>query len=385
MSTTSSVAATIFCFIMNLATHSVNADYFDLPQYDCSNAGSNYEFGYCIGEKTQNQIQTRWNEWTMVRDLYEWIQRNQTGKQIYDMFLQNNQNKFASFIEEGHGMADGASFDFDKIFIMTCADELSYFAPSNARYPPTQACSDYMMQQFGSNGLIRSFIAHNEDNRSPNRNNTFLVKANITEEIPFYSYGYAGEILTQSAGWNEFIIFTSNFVHPLNPVPGGLCRNFIARSIMTQTSLQDALKVSAMDGQCAGHNYQIGEWSTGNVSGSEVAYHALHQFTVITSELQWLFHANMYVHLNISQVSSTSSVARENTAHALGKPASLDDMLDYLGNTVNASYPIYKDGQENDYTLHTLSVDLLAKRIVIYADNPKKRNVLYHCGLLLCE
>ena len=63
-------------------------------------------------------------------------------------------------------------------------------------------------------------MAHNEDNGPMNINNTFLVEANVNDEIPFFSYGYAGEVLTQSSAWNDYIIFTSDFVHPANPVQG---------------------------------------------------------------------------------------------------------------------------------------------------------------------
>eukprot|EP00483_Globobulimina_turgida_P008592 UN08610 len=165
-------------------------------------------------------------------------------------------------------------------------------------------------------------------------------------------------MLTQSCSWNDWIIFTSNFVHPSNPVQSGLCRNFIARQMSIQKTLNDVLKVSAMNGQCAGHNYQVGEFMTAKLSDAEVAYDALHAFTTIGEDEEWLFHANMYIHLNISQYPSESSVARQNKAAQLGKPHNLNDMLDYLGDVSNASWPIYKNGQENDFTLPSISVDL---------------------------
>ena len=148
-----------------------------------------------------------------------------------------------------------------------------------------------------------------------------------------------------------------------------------------QKSLDDVLEVASMLGQCSGHNYQVGEFMNYASSDAEVAYDGLHAFTNVTATQEWLFHANQYIHLNISQYPSTSSVARENTARELGEPKDLNDMLNFLGDQSNKSYPIYKDGQGNDYTLHTMGIDLMKGSIDVYADNPKLRKGLYKCGI----
>ena len=74
----------------------------------------------------------------------------------------------------------------------------------------SMSCSDYLLFLNSS----YAFDVHNEDNGAENRNVTFIVKAQVNDELVFYSYGYAGEVLTQAMGWNKYIGFSGNFVHP---------------------------------------------------------------------------------------------------------------------------------------------------------------------------
>lgn len=244
------------------------------------------------------------------------------------------------------------------------------------------ACSDYSSQNYDGSTLKSSFIAHNEDNQGLNRNKTYLVLANVSTEIPFVSYGYSGEILSQSLAFNNYGIWTSNYVGPQSAEMGGYCRNLIGRQMTIQRTLNDIMTVSAMNGQCSGHNYQIGEFGSGQSVNSEVAMDGVHCFTNLSmTDTQWLFHANMYIHLNISQYSSASSIARENRAQQLGQPQNLEDAMDFLGDQMNESYPIYKSGQFNDYTLHTLTADLMNGHVNIYANNPTQKNQIYACQI----
>ena len=111
------------------------SDYFDLPFYDCSHAQTNYDLGYCIGTKSKQQVASRWNQWSMIQYLYEWIETNQTGKQIYEEILANNQKEFPLFNEEGRGIANGADFEFKQIFIMVCIPLITH--PIHFRFSHT--------------------------------------------------------------------------------------------------------------------------------------------------------------------------------------------------------------------------------------------------------
>lgn len=145
-------------------------------------------------------------------------------------------------------------------------------------YNPQMSCSDYLTTEWNSKGeIISSLLGHNEDNHGPmSLNHTYIVSANISGEPPFHSYGYAGEALTQSMAWNQWIVLyvgrlflaktlvcfksmlrdvsvfsTANFVNPKSHEIG-LCRNLVARKMATMKTLKDALTVSAMDGQSSG-------------------------------------------------------------------------------------------------------------------------------------
>ena len=98
----------------------VNCDYFELPLYDCSEAKTTYDLGYCIGNHTKSQIETRWNKWEMVQNLYQWTTQNTTGQQTFEQFYFHNNNAFPEYIQEAKGIAAASSFSIEQIFIMVC-------------------------------------------------------------------------------------------------------------------------------------------------------------------------------------------------------------------------------------------------------------------------
>lgn len=161
--------------------------------------------------------------------------------------------------------------------------------------------------------------------------------------------------------------------------------------MLTASSFDDALSIAAQNGQSGGHNYQIVSWNNVNVdngamnvSNVETAYDGLHKFTIIEPSSSrntetngnWTFHANRYIHLNISQPHNhayVSSSHREERAQELGAPRSVDDMLNNLGDTQDSDYPIYGNGPSG-FTLHTVVFDANNCKVTIYADNPKMKN-----------
>ena len=54
----------------------------------------------------------------MVQDLYAWIQQNETGRSVYNEFLNTNQEAFPLYIQEAAGIAKGSSMEFEQILIM---------------------------------------------------------------------------------------------------------------------------------------------------------------------------------------------------------------------------------------------------------------------------
>ncbi|ETO01760.1 hypothetical protein RFI_35680 [Reticulomyxa filosa] len=412
-----------------------------LPRITCKSK-THYDFGYCLGQQTEMLIKERYNRSTHFQDLYAWV-NTVNGSIILNEFLTNNYNKYPDYFEELYGISNGSNVDLTIVYVMTLDDELSYFYPNDSNvnttndnnnnnnnneiimqgiqysnYKHPMACSDYLLHNYAPrtptskyHKLIDYSMAHNEDNIPECRNVTYVVDAAIEGGLSFVTYSYAGELPTQAFGYNDYIVFTSNYVHPANPVVGGIGRNFVGRNLLDTTNLQEAMDVVAQDGQCGGHNYQIAEWTTGNMTGAEVAYDGLHAFTLITPSYNWTFHANRYIHLNISQVEDEekvfvdlynfffwghffflikkkltswySSEHREERAAELGRPNGLSDMLNDLGDTEDEEYPIYKYGP-SDYTLHTFGVELKNCSWTIFGDNPKLRHVIYQ-GSVQCK
>ena len=84
------------------------------------------------------------------------------------------------------------------------------------------------------------------------------LQGNETSRYQWAAYTYAGELSTAAWGWNSYgVCFTLNAVYADNVHIHGVGRNFVSRSILDASSLDDAKKRIQVGNQATGHNINV--------------------------------------------------------------------------------------------------------------------------------
>eukprot|EP00622_Pseudochattonella_farcimen_P005605 FR741250.1.p1 GENE.FR741250.1~~FR741250.1.p1 ORF type:complete len:171 (+),score=19.65 FR741250.1:24-515(+) len=158
------------------------------------------------------------------------------------------------------------------------------------------------------------------------------------------------------------------------------------------------VELATMDGQAAGHNYQLMDYQSKTILNVEAAnYGQKATYKVVDQNASsdgppppWqtlpspTFHANEYLYLSINQTRSGSSEARLQRFTELESPTDAASALAVLGDTVptipsgyESAYTIYRDGTDGGYTLHSALFDLMKGTVAIFAGNPTEAATVF--------
>ncbi|TXG50612.1 hypothetical protein EZV62_023136 [Acer yangbiense] len=130
----------------------------------------------------------------------------------------------------------------------------------------------------------------------------------------------------------------------------GIGRNFISRGLLEATDIDDALPRIRSSEASVGHNYNLIDVKKRRILNVETASRNRVSFRHIVASP--FFHTNMYLHLHdqVHQVKDEHSIPKEIK----------DDILSLLGDTSDAKYPIYREGQRFSNLIRSrLSRDLI--------------------------
>ena len=423
---TAAASLLIICASVLLTT-TARAEYHVLPFLELEVA-THFDLGVEMGRRFTTQIASRYDQSTELPTLMDFVRGE--GKSVYDAFLRNATAKWPQYVAELEGVAHGSGQPFDRIFTQNMREEIGYFVPSLAGHTWIGHCSDVIVVSPDSGQFLD---AHNEDSSSNDRNNTFLLHATVGAEAPFHAYVYAGDLPSGAFGWtSNSLAFSLNYVRPAEGVLGGYGRGFLSRNLLDAATLDEMLAIATLDGQCAGHNYQLMDFDAKralNVEAANYGQAAVYEVVAApaataaaaaaatpdstpdsTPYTSPLFHANEYLHLELNQTYSASSQARELRFSELPAPVDAASALVVLGDDTPTHpppptqeqqrqrqrqeqrqqqeqqeaddddvYTIYGVGLHGGYTLHSALFDLEARKITVMADNPAQGGVeLYH-------
>eukprot|EP00232_Nephroselmis_pyriformis_P009928 CAMPEP_0182893028 /NCGR_PEP_ID=MMETSP0034_2-20130328/24231_1 /TAXON_ID=156128 /ORGANISM="Nephroselmis pyriformis, Strain CCMP717" /LENGTH=217 /DNA_ID=CAMNT_0025026747 /DNA_START=141 /DNA_END=791 /DNA_ORIENTATION=+ len=173
-----------------------------------------------------------------------------------------------------------------------------------------------------------------------------------------------------------------NALSPVKVEVGGRARNFVARHLLAADDLQDALARATAPGLSVGHSYNIGEYSdpasikivnVETAPGGQSSVRALGG-----TEASNFFHANTYLQLDLPSApgSATSSQHRQARASELPPPRDVGGALRVLGDTADASYPLFNNRTDDIInTLATVVFDLSRREARVMRGNPLEGRV----------
>ena len=348
---------------------------------DITDAQQHYAFGQAIGLKFAPVIQNRMaSNIFLTTKLVPYFHDSPT----YETFLDKNNVTYPLYVLELQGIAAGSKVAFETLFINQMSEEFSYYyKPSmhEAFHHNPQRCSDLAWKSSAG----KAYLVHNEDSGGGDVNHTALISAPQgvgTSGVPFTTYTYLGNTPTGAFGWNAHnLLFTMNYVAPATgDLAAGLGRVFMARDLLTMTTIQDGIDKITKYGIAAGHNYQLFDLNQQELYNVEVANYGIYAVRHLRAGMPAFFHANTYQTLNVAQIGSNSSSHRDARARVMlaAHPiTSTKDMLNVIGDQTDEGWPIYHDnlsharGEHADWTLCTLFVDPTLMELHLYTTNPK--------------
>jgi predicted choloylglycine hydrolase len=326
--------------------------------------GSHFEIGLAIGHRFADQIRSALESYSFLQQHLRPYHRSPEGQKRYQELLSLHRERYAGYLTELEGIAQGAGRRFEELFLVNLRGEYAGYLPG-----PAQGCSDCALVTAEA-----ALIGHNEDGSPAFRGSGYLVHAQIKGSPAFVAFSYPGFLCGNAFGFNEEgICFSVDDVQP-REIGMGAGRHFIARSLLEARSLDDAIARATVSGRASGFSYTIGSIAERRVVHVEVAA-ASHYVREIHG---WYYHANHYRELSgIEQVIMPSSQARAQRAKGIleqNPPESAAGILSILGDTADERYPIYRTGAppDRDATLCTALFDLDARMLRIYTGHPTR-------------
>ncbi|GIL88135.1 hypothetical protein Vretifemale_16148 [Volvox reticuliferus] len=250
---------------------------------------------------------------------------------------------------------------------------------NNAHVDPSSvdACSDVAVRlrsPDGPPGSARLILGHNEDMTNDTLGRMYYIRATMPGRGSWFALTYAGELASTAFGANTAGVgFTLNALYPSDALLPGLGRNFLSRRLLDAGSVEEALEVLVERDQATGRSVNLmstrpplGVWNV------EVGPGGAHDVLELQDNT-WYYHANAYMRLPQRQKLDNSSVHREARFAQFTMPAGPADVLEMLGDTSDAKFPVYRTGDYGGlvYTLCTVLYDLSGSRMMVYRGNPR--------------
>lgn len=328
------------------------------------NASDPYNMGLQIGRRFEHLIKSRISKDPFLHSQLLPFAATQEGQQLIEALSASNKSRYPRYWYELQGLADGSCVSLLEVLLLNFRKEVMPFVPNcTSQVYHAEECSDISI----CNSVAA--LGHNEDANVSVKDHVFLVHASLSNEASFTAFTLAGELPSCAFGFNTYGVgFTLNAV-PLCPqevVAGGIGRNFVSRDLLEATCLEGACRLIQVKELAVGHSYNIFDIGSRKIVNMETASKG--RFSVKEIGAEPFFHANMYMHLEVTQVEDQSSIQRSARAAELPK-STKEDILSLLGDTKVQGYPIYMQGPTL-YTLCTILVDIDARKLTIYKERP---------------
>jgi len=244
------------------------------------------------------------------------------------------------YMEELHGMAEGAGAALDDLLVLNCAEALF-------DDPPHLKCTSLALgPEWTTDRQV--LLAHNEDWWPQDEHTLYLIHAEPEHEPPFLALTYGG--LLPAIGLNAAgLAQCCDSVYP-NDSRVGVPRAFVARSVLGASDLAEAGRRAAHPRREAGYNHLVV-----NRSGEILSLEAsARQYAALPVTAGALVHTNHYLDPAMRQVErDPASLDRSRLRHQrasqllrAGRPHSRQSLARLLADHYNAPRSICSHVQE---------------------------------------
>jgi predicted choloylglycine hydrolase len=307
--------------------------------------GSGEQLGAAVGTRFRDTIASSLEANAPLHGPFLDFHRATEGQRLYRRLVDLHQAHYPGFLDELRGTAHGAGVQFEHLFLVNLRGEYRGFTGvDDGGECSTCALLDDSHAVFG----------HNEDGAAIYRGQSYLIRVEPDDGVPFTALCYPGFLPGNAFGFNDYgLCFSVNNVRPRR-VQEGLGRHFLARSLFGARDIRDAVARLSVTPRAAGFNFTLGSRVERRIVNVEVAPHAVDVRAVSGAH----FHANHYLYLDTPQHRFPSSEARQRRGEELlarAAPSDARGVMRVLRDQGERDFPVWRDGQAPDEGVTLLS------------------------------
>lgn len=324
------------------------------PKLDLIEAGgSHYEIGLALGRNAARAFHEVIPRIRRFRRL-----KNDTEALLALERLESGaRDTFPELMREVDGIADGAGADFRDVWLWNCRGDFA--GGRDQSQPALEGCTTVLIP--GADG-IPGIIGHNEDDQ-PELDGCCCLARIVPDDAPaFVSFYSPGLLPGHTFAVNEAgLVQTINHVRPYDQRQG-VPRHVIARAVLAQASLDDAVRLLERDDRASGFHHNLGMAGDDRLLSVEAPASGC-AVEVVAAPRAHTNHLNSARFADIAQEVAASSRDRLHRAETLIAGGALEarDPLAILADSAGGGLPIFRKGAhpaDPGYTLATAVFEL---------------------------
>jgi isopenicillin-N N-acyltransferase-like protein len=345
-------------------------------------SGTHREMGQQIGEASREQVQhSVVNAHTLIEQSYAAVELTWEGAKIQSRkYLPFAEERYAQYVEELRGIAEGANVSFDDLMVVNAMEAVTMDALHLTR------CTSFAVNETRTaDGHV--LVAHNEDWVPEDENDVYVISARPRDDPPFLAMTYGG--LLPNVGFNAHgIAQLIDSVYP-NDSRIGIPRLVVARAVLAARRISGALGRTLISHRAAGYNHMIVHES-GEMYSVEVSSR---RFDILHGTDGYLVHTNHYLSPTMKEIEKdpeelissrvryfrANRLLRENNAHSIKSLQAVQKDHVNLPNSICNHNITRIDPLDRESTITALVIDLTAREMHIAWGNPCQNTYhMYH-------
>ncbi len=335
--------------------------------------GTHREIGRQIGEGFRDLIQHHLqNTRELIGSTYETLELDWEGARMQGRkYIPFAQERYPEYVEEMHGLSEGANIDFDDVAMINALEAVTMDALHLSK------CTSMAVNECNTaDGHV--LIAHNEDWIPEDEPDVYLVHAEPNDDPPFLAMTYGA--LLPNIGFNAYgVAQCCDSVYP-NDSRIGIPRLVVSRAVLAARTPTEAIRQILIPRRAAGYTHLLAH-DSGEIYSVEVSSR---KFAILSAQDGYMVHTNHYLDPSMQAVEyepdelistrvryfRADRLLRSTSQHTIKTIQSIQrDHINFPNSICNHAEDDM-DPLDREKTVNSMVIDLTARAMHIAWGNP---------------